>query len=121
MRQVLTLSLALGLLAFVAVPASGQDVTGTWVLAVDLGPGGGGDATFVLVQEGTDITGTYTGGVGDQLEVKGTVEDGAITLEFVSDLAGVVIYEGTIEEGTFKGECFYGDLGGGTFEGSKTP
>ena len=37
MRQVLTLSLALGLLAFVAVPASGQDVTGTWVLSVDLG------------------------------------------------------------------------------------
>ncbi|MCH8811842.1 MAG: hypothetical protein IID07_08420 [Gemmatimonadetes bacterium] len=120
MRQVLTFSLALGLLAFVAVPASGQDVTGTWVLSVDLGPGGGGDATFVLVQEGTEITGTYSGGVGDQLEITGSVEDGMITLNFVSDLAGAITYEGTIEEGTFKGACFYGDLGDGTFEGSKT-
>ena len=120
MRQVLTLSLALSLLAFVAVPASGQGVTGSWVLAVDLGPGGGGDATFVLVQEGTEITGTYTGGVGDQLEVTGSVEDGMITLDFISDLAGAITYEGTIEEGTFKGVCFYGDLGDGTFEGTKS-
>lgn len=120
MRQVLTLSLALGLLAFVAVPASGQDVTGTWILSVELGAAGGGDATFVLVQEGTEITGTYSGATGDGIEVTGTVEDGKITLVFLSDLAGEVTYEGTIEEGTFKGECFYGDLGGGTFEGSKS-
>ena len=120
MRQVLTLSLALGLLAFVAVPASGQDVTGTWILSVDLGPGGGGDATFVLVQEGTEITGTYSGQTGDGIEVTGAVEDGVITFSFVSDLAGAVTYEGTIEDGTFKGTCFYGDLGDGTFEGRKS-
>ena len=118
MRQVLTLSLALGLLAFVAVPASGQDVTGTWVLAVDLGPGGGGDATFVLVQEGTEITGTYTGATGEGIEVKGTAEDGVIKFSFLSDLAGEVSYEGTMEGTTMKGTCLYGDLGGGTFEGS---
>ena len=119
MRQVLTLSLALGFLAL-AVPASAQDVTGTWVLAVDLGPGGVGDATFVLEQEGTAITGTYSGAVGDGVEVTGTAENGVVKLMFVSDLAGEVTYEGTIEGTTMKGTCIYGDLGEGTFEGSKT-
>ena len=41
-------------------------------------------------------------------------------LSFVSDLAGAVSYEGAIEEGVFKGTCIYGDLGEGTFEGSKS-
>ena len=120
MRQIRTLSLALGFLAFVATPASGQDVTGTWVLSVDLGAAGGGDATFVFVQEGAEIKGTYTGQTGDGVEVTGTVEDGVIKFSFVSDLAGAVSYEGAIEEGVFKGTCIYGDLGEGTFEGSKS-
>ena len=120
MRKVVSLSFALGFLALVAVPVSGQDVTGTWVLEVELGANPGGVATFVLVQEGTVITGTYSGGVGDGLEVTGTVEDGMITFTFESDLAGVVTYEGTMEGNTMKGVCFYGDLGEGTFEGTKS-
>ena len=119
MRKVLTLSLALGFLALVAVPAAGQDVAGTWVLSVDLGPGGGGDATFVLMLDGTAITGTYTGAVGDGLEITGTVDDGVVKFTFISDV-GEIIYEGTIEGTTMKGTCIYGDLGEGTFEGSKT-
>ena len=103
MRRVLTLSLALGFLAL-AVPVSGQDVTGTWVLSVDLGAAGGGDATFVLEQEGTAITGTYSGAGGDAVEVTGTVEDGVGKFMFVSDLAG----EGAFEAGgspTFQEEA----------------
>ncbi len=121
MRQFRTLSLALGFLALIAAPVSGQDVTGTWVLAVDLGAGGGGDEVFVLVQEGAEITGTYSGQTGDGIEVTGTVEDGVIMFSFLSEQAGVVTYEGTIEEGVFKGTCLYGALGEGTFEGSKAP
>ena len=119
MRQLLTLSLALGFLAL-AVPVAGQDVAGTWVLSVDLGAAGGGDATFVLMQDGTAITGTYSGAVGDGVEVTGTAENGVVKFMFVSDLAGEVTYEGTIEGTTMKGTCIYGDLGEGTFEGSKT-
>jgi len=120
MRQVRTLFLALGFLALIALPVSGQDVTGTWILSVDLGAAGGGDATFVLVQEGTEITGTYAGATGEGIEVKGTVEDGVIKFSFLSDLAGEVSYEGTMEGTTMKGTCLYGDLGEGTFEGSKS-
>ena len=120
MRKIRTLTFALGFLALVVVPVSGQDVTGTWVLSVDLGAGQGGDVVFVLVQEGAEITGTYSGQTGDGVEVTGKVEDGVITFSFLSDLAGEVSYEGTIEEGTFKGTCIYGDLGEGTFEGSKS-
>ncbi len=120
MRQFRTLSLALGFLALVAIPVSGQSATGTWVLSVDLGGGQGGDATFVLVQEGTAITGTYSGATGDGLEVTGTVEDGVVKFSFVSDQAGEVSYEGTIEGMTMTGTCIYGALGEGTFEGRKS-
>ena len=120
MRQVRTFSIVLGFLALIALPVSGQDVTGTWILSVDLGAAGGGDATFVLMQEGTEITGTYTGATGDGIEVTGTVEDGVIKFRFLSDQAGEVSYEGAMEGTTMKGTCIYGDLGEGTFEGSKT-
>ena len=119
MRRIRTLSFALGFLALVAVPVSGQDVTGTWVLSVDLGPAGGGDATFVLEQEGTTITGTYSGAVGEGLAVSGTVEDGMVRFSFDSE-AGQITYEGTIEGTTMTGTCIYGQLGDGTFEGSKS-
>ncbi len=119
MRRVRTLFLALGFLALIAVPVSGQDVTGTWVLSVDLGPGGGGDATFVLEQEGTTVTGTYSGALGEGVEVSGTAEDGRVRFTFES-LAGEIIYRGTVEGTTMEGTCIYGLLGDGTFEGSKS-
>jgi len=120
MRQVRTLTLALGFLALVALPAAGQSVTGTWVLSVDLGAAGGGDVTFVLEQEGTTITGSYSGAVGDGLEVTGTVENGMVKFTFQSDLAGEITYEGTLEGTTMEGTVTYGDLGEGTFEGRKS-
>ena len=79
LRAFRNLSWALGLVALLAAPVSAQDISGTWVLSVDLGPGGGGDATFVLEQEGTAVTGTYTGALGEGIELAGTSEDGEIT------------------------------------------
>jgi hypothetical protein len=114
-----TLTLALGFLALVAVPVSAQDVAGTWVLAVDLGPAGGGDATFVFEQEGTAISGTYSGALGDGIDFEGTLEDGAFRLTFDSQ-AGEIIFSGTVEGTTMAGTCIYGQLGDGTFEGSKS-
>ncbi len=118
MRRALTLSFALAVLALVAIPASAQDITGTWVLSVDLGPaGGGGDATFVFEQEGT-LTGTYSGTLGDDIELNGTVEDGELRFTFDSQ-AGEIIFYGTVDGNTMEGDCIYGQLGDGVFEGSK--
>lgn len=78
-----------------AGPLSGQSVTGKWVFAVDLGAAGGGYATFELVQDGTEISGTYTGALGEE----------PVT--------------GTIDGSTMSGTCEYGDLGAGTFAGKK--
>ncbi len=114
-----TLYLALGLVALLAAPVSAQDISGTWILSVDLGPGGGGDATFVLEQEGTAVTGTYTGALGDNIELSGTLEDGEISLTFESQ-AGEIIFYGTVDGDTMEGDCIYGQLGDGVFEGSKS-
>jgi hypothetical protein len=81
-------------------------VTGTWVLGVDLGREGSGNAKFVLEQEGEAITGRYTGAMGDRIEVSGTVKDGKVVLAFDSS-RGVIHYEGTLEGTTMKGTCVY--------------
>ncbi len=91
-------------------------VTGTWVLSVDLGRAGSGNPRFVLEQEGTTITGTYSGAMGSRIAVTGTVENGVVKLFFPSR-EGVVAYEGRIEGITMTGTCVYGDMGEGTFKG----
>ena len=118
MRRVRTLSFALGLLALVAVPVSGQDVTGTWALFVDLGAGGSGEGLFVFEQEGTAITGTYTGAYGTGVEVSGTVEDGQIMFSFRTGQVGLISYDGAIEGDTMTGTVVYGVSASGTFGGS---
>ena len=119
MRRVRTFSLALGLLALVAIPVSAQDISGTWVLEVDLGPAGGGPATFVFAQEGTAITGTYSGTLGENLQLSGTVEDGEIEFSFESQ-AGEIIYIGTVDGDTMEGDAIYGQVGDGVFEGRRS-
>ena len=92
-------------------------VTGTWILGVDLGRNGSGNARFVLEQEGSIITGTYSGARGSRLPVTGTVEDGTVKLFFASS-AGLISYEGTIEGITMEGTCDSADSGEGTFRGN---
>jgi len=98
------------------VPAEwSSGTTGTWVLSVDLGRAGSGDARLVLQREGDRITGTYRGAMGRGIEVDGSVKDGLVELSFDSE-RGEVTYEGTIEGTTMQGTCVYGELGPGTFE-----
>jgi len=107
------------LILLIAAPAAlaAQDMTGTWVLAVELDVGSG-NATLVLAQEGHEISGTYTGTLGEELPLTGEVTDEGIEISFDS-AAGKITYTGTVEEGVFKGSCEYGQLGSGTFEGEK--
>ena len=118
LRSSLILCLAVVCLVPLAALAS-HHVNGTWVLAVDLGGGQGGDATFTLEEtEEGKLTGTYSGGVG-QADVSGTVSGNEVEFWFEADQVGKVSYKGTITDGVMSGTCTYGDLGSGTFSGSK--
>ena len=115
LRLISTIFLVLGLA--VASAAHAQDMTGTWVLSVTLDTGSG-DATFQLVQDGEEITGTYSGALGEQT-VTGTIKGNEVELSFDSE-AGLITYKGTLEDGVYKGTCAYGQLGDGTFSGKKS-
>jgi hypothetical protein len=101
-----------------AAPLAAQTVAGTWVLDVAL-DAGTGQATFVLQVEGTAVTGTYAGVLGDQA-VTGSIEGSILRLRIDSPDAGEVTFRGEIEGDTIEGECVYGALGAGTFEGRRT-
>ena len=92
-------------------------VNGTWTLTVDLG-GQGGEATFELEEkkEGK-LSGTYSGAAGEA-EVSGTVSGNEVEFTFDSQF-GSVTYKGTVDGDKMSGTCSYGDIGEGTFEGSK--
>ncbi len=92
-------------------------VTGSWVMSVDLGSAGSGRPIFVLQQDGSTITGTYSGAVGQNLEVRGTVKDGTVELSF-DGRDGVVTYVGSFDGTTMQGTCVYSRLGEGSFDGS---
>lgn len=102
--------------AFAAV--AGDSVTGKWELTVDLSDGQGGTAAFDLEQaaDGT-LSGTYNGALGEQ-KIKGTVKGEKVEFSFDTD-AGKVSYMGSVKDGKMSGECTYGSLGRGTFEGEK--
>lgn len=95
-----------------------QDVAGTWVLSVALDVGTG-DATFVFVVDSNEISGTYSGVLGDQ-EVTGTIEGNTVKFGFSSDGTGETTFEGTIDGDTMEGTCDYDLLGPGTFSGKRS-
>ena len=63
--------LAIAALALVQVAAA-ADVTGTWIMAVETGAGSG-SPTFVLVQKGEALSGSYKGQLGEA-QVTGSVK-----------------------------------------------
>lgn len=115
------IGLAIGILFSVGLAdLSAQDVSGTWILSVDLGASGAGNATFVFEQDGNELSGTYSGAVGEY-RVSGVVEDGSVEFHFEVDQLGLVSYSGTMTGTEMEGRCEYGQLGSGTFKGSKQP
>jgi hypothetical protein len=111
-RLALTLALA-----WAAAPLAAQDVAGRWVMDVNL-DAGAGQATFLFEVQGSSITGTYAGILGEQ-QVTGTIEGTVVRWSFESPDAGEVTFDGVIEGSTIEGTCEYGMLGSGTFTGRK--
>jgi len=96
--------------------APATDVSGKWNMKVETSAGSG-TPVFELKQSGETITGTYKGQLG-QADVKGTLKDKDIKLEFKAGEINIV-YTGTVEGNTMKGKAVFGDMGEGTFSGTK--
>jgi hypothetical protein len=119
--------LKMGLAALLAVAAftvaqvaAAADVTGTWIMAVETGAGSG-SPTFILVQKGEALSGSYKGQLGEA-QVTGTVKGDDVTIEYkVDGQAGslAVKYTGKTDGKTMSGKVSLGQLGEGTFTGTK--
>jgi hypothetical protein len=104
----------------IAQPAAAADVTGTWIMAVQTSAGSG-SPTFVLVQKGDALSGSYKGQLGEA-QVTGTVKGDDVTIEYqVDGQAGslAVKYSGKTDGKTMSGKVSLGQLGEGTFTGTK--
>ncbi len=99
-----------------SVFAQSREVSGKWNMKVETSAGSG-TPVFVLKQSGDTITGTYTGQLGEAA-VKGTLKEKEIRLEFQAGEINVV-YTGTVDGNTMKGKAVFGNLGEGTFSGTK--
>ena len=118
--RAIRITVLIGLLLFAGAALAAHHVNGTWILAVDLGGGQGGDATFSLEEgEGGVLTGTYSGALGSA-DVTGKVNGSEVEFSFSSDQAGKVSYKGTVDGDTMEGTCTYGDLGSGSFKGNRS-
>jgi hypothetical protein len=112
--------LLLGLALF-SIAALAADVTGTWNAAVET-DAGTGTPTFVFKQTGEQLTGTYSGALGEA-KVTGTVKGNQVTWTFDAAPGGDTIkvtYTGTLEgDNKMKGTVELGSLGKGTFTATK--
>jgi hypothetical protein len=106
--------------ALFAQTASAADVTGTWIMTVETGAGSG-SPTFVLVQKGEALSGSYKGQLGEA-QVTGTVKGDDVTIEYKVEAQGqslAVKYSGKTDGKKMSGKVSLGQLGDGTFTGSK--
>ena len=104
-----------------AVFAQTTNISGTWSFDVTTSSGNG-TPSFTFQQDGTKLSGTYTGLLGE-LPITGTVDGKTITFEMNVEAQGekfVVRYKGTIESpDSMKGTAEYGPLGEATWTGQK--
>src|SRR5471030_2996758 len=77
----------LAIAALTIAPLAGAaDVTGTWIMAVETGAGSG-SPTFILVQKGEALSGSYKGMLGEA-PVTVTVNGDEVTIEYKVDGQG---------------------------------
>src|SRR3981189_3386779 len=120
MKSKAGLGALLAIAALFAQMASAADVTGTWIMAVEPGAGSG-SPTFVLVQKGEALSGSYKGQLGEA-QVTGTVKGDDVTIEYKVEAQGqslAVKYSGKTDGKKMSGKVSLGQLGDGTFTGSK--
>jgi hypothetical protein len=121
MTRFATLVIALLLATAGARAQEKVDLTGTWLLQVETGAGGG-SPTFTFKQTGDKLEGTYEGTFGKSDNVKGTVSGNKVQWSFTADAQGTQLtieYKGTVEKDTMNGTVALGEFGEGTFTGKR--
>lgn len=100
-------------LAWLALPLLAADISGKWTFAVDLGAQSG-TPRFTFQQKGEELTGTYSGQLGEA-KLKGTVMGDKVEFQF--ETSGItVVYKGTIVSASeMKGTADYGGQAQGTW------
>jgi hypothetical protein len=120
LRRLFITMLASTALAAAALAAD-ANVAGEWDFTVET-QAGTGSPHFSLKQQGTAVTGTYKGQLGEA-PVTGTVQGNELTLSFKVNAQGAdlaITYSGTVEGDTIKGKVSLGEMGEGTFTGKKS-
>jgi hypothetical protein len=120
LRRLFITMLACTALAAAALAAD-ANVTGEWDFTVET-QAGSGSPHFSLKQDGTTVTGTYKGQLGEA-PVTGTVKGDELTLSFNINAQGAdlaITYSGTVEGDTIKGKVVLGEMGEGTFTAKKS-
>ena len=109
-----------GQLAEIDGVSEAYSVTGEWDFTVET-QAGPGNPHFSLKQDGTTLSGTYKGALGEA-PITGTVSGNEVTIKFKASAQGAdldVTYQGTVEGDTMKGKLSLGDFGDGTFTAKK--
>jgi hypothetical protein len=119
-RRLLVASLAAAAFLSSVALAADANVTGKWTMTVNT-PAGTGNPTFDLKQEGSSVTGNYSGALGEA-PVTGSVKGNELTLNIKVNAQGqelTVVYTGNVDGDSVSGKVSLGDLGEGTFTGKK--
>lgn len=101
-------------LVLAGITLSAADLSGTWAVTGDV-VGNAVDFSCVLKQDGEALTGTATI-AGQDVSIKGSVKDRAVTYEFDVDYNGSTynnVYTGTLgEDGVITGTIAVGGVEG---------
>ena len=103
-----------------AALAADANVAGEWDFTVET-QAGTGTPHFSLKQDGSNVTGTYKGQLGEA-PVTGSVKGNELTINFKVNAQGTdlaITYTGTVDGSSIKGKVSLGELGEGSFTGKK--
>ncbi len=105
------------LLLLFALPLLAADISGRWVFQVEVG-GQSGVPRFTFSQKGEELTGTYSGQLGEA-KLQGTVKADKVQFEFETQ-GYRIVYRGTVVSGTeMKGTADFAGQAEGTWTAKK--
>lgn len=121
MRSALIFVLTFALVSVVAAAALKDEVAGKWSLTVDA-PGEAVQVVLDLKQEGENVTGTMTSGVGGGTITKGTFKDKKLSATITADIQGSPTelgLEGTVDGDKITGSITAHGLGNFAYAGTR--